>query len=183
MSKRKLETADEESAAPEQYKRTKKRKTNTTRASKALPQRPEIKGLARGDLDRRSEKLARRLAKRENKAPEDQNRNESGRKDGVKTGDYDGSAGVVGLQETKPLEKGRTAALKNRHESRERGNEGSPKSEKKHKSKSEKRKDRIVQLSGKKGKEKDVGSATWNVSDPLGGQLLDVDPVFSLDEK
>lgn len=52
-----------------------------------------------------------------------------------------------------------------------------------HKSKKKKRKDRIVRRNGKKSKGKSVETATWKVSDSLGGQMLDVDPVFSPDEK
>lgn len=34
-----------------------------------------------------------------------------------------------------------------------------------------------------KEKERKGKSAAWKISDPIGGQMLDLDPVFSLDEK
>lgn len=175
MSKRKRETADEESGAPEQHKITKKRKTNTTKASKAVPKNPENEGSAQVDLDSRNAKLARKLAKRAKRAPKAQKRRESKHKIGFNTREYDGKTGVVGVQEGKHSEKERTAA--------ERGKEGGPRLTEKHKLKKEKRKDRTVQSSGKESKKKGVKVAKWNVSDPLGGQMLDVDPVFSPDEK
>ncbi len=52
-----------------------------------------------------------------------------------------------------------------------------------HKSKKKKGKDRTVRRNGKKSKGKTVETATWKISDSLGGQMLDVDPVFSPDEK
>lgn len=175
MSKRKRETVEEESVAPEQHKRTKKRKTNTTKASKAVPKHPENEGSARVNLDIRSAKLPRRLVKREKRALRAQKRKGLGHKDGIKTGEYDGNTGVVGLQEGKHSEKELTAA--------ERGKEGGPRLTEKHKLKKEKRKDRTVQSRGKKGKKEGLEIRKWNVSDPLGGQMLDVDPVFSPDEK
>lgn len=173
MSKRKRETANEESATPEQRKKVKNQKTNT-------PKDTETEGSAQAFPDRGSEKLARKLAKRERKAPEKQQRDETERKDGIKG---DGDTGYVQGQEQTLLENGRTAASRNRHEGPEREKDGGQKLRREQKSKKEKRKDRAVRTKGKKSKEKAVEKATWKVSDAFGGQMLDVDPVFSLDEK
>lgn len=175
MTKRKREKADEESAAPEQLKGIKKRKTDTTKAPTAVPKQPETEGYAQVDLESRSAKFARRHVKRERRALKAQQRKELERKADFKTGEYDGNIGVVGVQEGKHSEKEQNAV--------ERGEEVGPRLTVKQKSKKEKRQDRNVQSSGKKSKEKGVKVAKWNVSDPLGGQMLDVDPVFSPDEK
>ena len=182
MSKRKRETVNEELASPERHRETKKQRTNTT-TSKAVPKHSETEGSAQVQVDRRKKKLARKLAKRERKAQESRQRNESGRKDGIKTGEHDGDTRMVGVQEKRLLKKGRTESSKNRNGNRERGKKDSPKSREKHKSKKEKRKEKTMQLSGKKSKKESIEIATWKVSDPLGGQMLDVDSVFSPDEK
>ena len=183
MSKRKLEAADEQSAAPEQSKRTKKQKTNTTRTSEAAPRQHNAKGSVQTSAHGRNEKLARKLAKREREALKDPQRSESEHKNGSKAGDYNDNTGLVGIQERELLEHRQTAAPKNRHESREKAQEGGQKLTKKNKSKKKKRNDRTVESSGKKSRERAVDAATWKVSDSLGGQMLDVDLVFSPDEK
>ena len=183
MSKRKLEAADEQSAAPEQSKRTKKQKTSTTRTSEAAPRQPNTKGSVQTSAHGRNEKLARKLAKREREALKDPQRNESEHKNGSKAGDYDGNTGLAGMQERELLEHRQITAPRNRHESREKAQEGGQKLTKKHKSKKKKRNDRTVESSGKKSREMAVDVATWKVSDSLGGQMLDVDLVFSPDEK
>ena len=182
MTKRKRETADEESAALNEQKIIKKQKTSTTRASKAASEPLDTEASAQVP-DRKKEKLTRRLAKREKKALKSTQRNESGRSDGIKTGEHDGNTVSSGIQERKPLEKGRAALSKKWHKSKEGGKEGGQNLTKKHRSKKEKRKDRNEHSSGKKSKERAVEMATWKVSDPLGGQMLDVDPIFSPDEK
>lgn len=133
--------------------------------------------------DRRNEKLARRLAKRNKEASEKPQQDESGRKDGIKTGDGDDNTGLVEKRERKSLEKGQFGPSRNRPESREIEKEGGQELTGKHKSNEEKRKDRTVRPKGKEIKEKAVETAMWKVSDSLGGQMLDVDPVFSPDEK
>ena len=189
MLKRKLETEDEESATDEQPKKVKKQKTNTTAASQAkalsniTPKYTEIKVSARVPLDQSNEQLARKLAKRERRALEKSQRDESGRKDRIKNGEDDEGTELVEVREKKSSGKGNTAALRNRHESRKREKEGGHKLTGKHKSKTEKRRDKIVDSNGQKNKEKSAEPVTWKVSDPLGGQMLDVDPVFSPDEK
>ena len=182
MIKRKRETVDEELAFPERHRETKKQRTNTT-TSKAVPKHPESERSAQIQDDKRRKKLARKLAKREKKAQASQQRNELGRKDGIKAETHDGDTRMVGVQEKRLLKKGRAESSKNRHGNRERGKKDSPKSREKHKSKKEKRKEKTMQPSGKKGKKESIEIATWKVSDPLGGQMLDVDPVFSPDEK
>ena len=69
------------------------------------------------------------------------------------------------------------------HESQEREKEGGQILTTEHKSKKKKGKDKTVRQNGKKSKGKTVETATWKVSDSVGGQMLDVDPVFSPDEK
>ena len=186
MTKRKRATADEESINREQSKKTKKQKTNTTFT-------PQVKGSLNTPLkhtqpaesvqglhDKRSKKLARNIAKREKKGLAKARRDESVFKDGSKTGDADGNNGLVEYQDQKFVENGEAA---DRHESQEREEEGGQTLTNKHRSKKEKRKDRDVRSSGKKSRKKDIERATWTISDPLGGQMLDVDPVFSPDEQ
>ena len=107
----------------------------------------------------------------------------SGRKDGIGIGEYDNNTGEVGAQGTEALDKGRIAASKTPLHNREHGKDGVQKVTEKHNSKKEKSKNGTVQPSGKKSKVKEVAIATWKVSDPLGAHMLDVDPVFSPDEK
>ena len=183
MSKRKRGAADEEPAAPEHSKRTKKQKTSTTRTSRVAPTQPHTKGPVQTSANGRTEKLARKLAKREKEALKNPQRNESGHKDGSKAEDYNGNTGLVGMQERELLEHRQTAASKNRHESREQGQGGGQELTEKHKSKKKRRKDRTVESSEKKSREKAVDAAKWRVSDSLGGQMLDLDPIFSPDEK
>ena len=182
MSKRKRETADEESASPEPHKKTKKQKTNT-RTSKAAPKHAENETSAQSHVDSGKERQARRLDKRKRRALEKQRRNESKHKDEVKTVEDDGDTPGVGVGAKRLLEKGRTGSPKDQHESQGHGKKGGPKLREKHKSKKEERKEKTVQSSKKKSKENSVEVARWKISDPLGGQMLDVDPVFSPDEK
>ena len=190
MTKRKRETADEESIHREQSKKAKKQKTNTNIT-------PQVKSSSNTPLkhtqtaksvqalhDEGSKKLARKIAKREKRALAKAQRDESAFKDGSKTGDADGNNGLAEYQDRKSVGKGEAA---NRHESQEREEEGGQNLTNKHRSKKEKRKERGVRSSGKKSgkksRRKDVERATWTVSDPSGGQMLDVDPIFSPDEK
>ena len=182
MSKRKRETADEELASPERHRESKKQRTNTT-TSKAVPKHPETEGSPQVQVDRRKKKIARKLAKRERKAQESQQRNESGRTDEIKTGEHDGDIRIVGVQEKRLLKKGRAESSKNRHGKQELGKKYGPKLREKQKSKKEKRKEKNVQSSGKKIKKEAVEITTWKISEPLGGQMLDIDSVFSPDEK
>ena len=182
MSKRKRETADEELASRERHRETKKQRTNTA-TPKAVPKYPETEGSAQLKADRRKKKLARRLAKREKKAQWSQQRNESGRKDGIRTGEHDGDARMVEAQGKKLLKKGRTDSSKNRHGNQGSGKKDGPNLREKHKSKKQKHKEKNVQSSGKKSKKEAVETMTWKISGPLGGQMLDVDSVFSPDEK
>ena len=186
MSKRKRETADEASATPEQPKKVKKQKTRASQAKDPWTAAPDPTGAeesAQGALDRRNKKLARKLAKRGKATLEKPQRDESGREDGTNTGKDNDDAGLLEVREKKLVEKGQTATSSNRHESREREKESGQKLAEKHKPKEEKRRDRIVRSNGKESKKKAVESATWKVSEPVGGQMLDVDPVFSPDEK
>lgn len=186
MSKRKLETADEESATHEQPEKVKKQKTNTSQAkalSNITPKHTEVKVSAQVPPDQRNEKLARKLVKREKRALEKLRRDESGRKDGIKTREDDEGTELVEVRESKSSEKENTAASRNRHDSRKREKEGGQKLTGKHKSKTEKRRDKTASSNGHKNKENAAEPVTWKVSDPLGGQMLDVDPVFSVDEK
>ena len=188
MSKRKRETADEESATLEQPKKVKKQKTDTTKApqakatSNAAPNRTETE-VSVQIPDQRNEKLALKLAKREKRALKKPRRDESGREDGIKTGEDGNDTAMVEIRERKSSEKEKTAVSRIRRESREREKEGGRKLTGKHKSMQEKRRDRTVGSNGHKSKERAAEPATWKVSDPLGGQMLDVDPVFSPDEK
>ena len=175
MSKRKLETVDEESTTPEQRRKSKKRKTN-------IPKHTNIEGPVQVSNDRRNEKLARKFAKREIQALEKQQRDEPGSQGGIKTGEGEDDTRSIKTQE-KLLEKGRTGAFSNRHGSSKREKEIGQKSTGEQKLKKEKLKDRTVRRNGKKSKEKGVKTVTWKVSDAFGGQMLDVDPVFSPDEK
>ena len=183
MSKRKRETADEELASPERHKETKKQRTNII-TSNAVQKHPEIEETARLQIDKKKKKLARKLArKREKKAQGSQQQDELGRKDGIKTGEHDGDTRMIGVQEKRLLKRERAESSKNRHGNQELGKKDGPKLREKHKSKKEKRKEKKVQSSGKESKKEAVDTTTWKISDPLGGQMLDVDSVFSPDEK
>ena len=189
MSKRKRETADEESAAPRQPKKAKTRKTNTTRAprakalSNAAPNHAETKGPIELFANRKSEKLARKIAKREKGALEKPQRDRSRRKDGVaKEGNDD--AKLLETPARTLSERGQTTSSQIRHEGQQQEKEGGQKLSGKHNTKKVKHKDRTVRPNGKKIKiEVAAETATWKVSDSVGGQMLDVDPVFSPDEK
>lgn len=190
MSKRKRETADEESATPGRRKKVKKQKTSKTRISQAKdasntsPKHVESEEYTQLPQDRDNKKHARKLANREKGALERSQRDGLERKDEIRTGEDDEDIRLVKIRETKSLEKGHSAAAPGRHESREREEEGGQKLTVKRKPKREKRsRDRTARSNGKKNKKKDIEIATWKVSDPLGGQMLDVDPVFSPDEK
>lgn len=189
MPKRKRDAVDEESATPEQSKPVKKQKTDTTRPiqarvpSNVTTKHTETKGSTRVPPDRRNRKLARKRVKREKEALKNPPRDESGRKDGIKMGEDDDDTGLVEIREKKSLEKGQPAASRNQPESRKGKKEGGQKLTRKHKSKKEKRRDRNVGPNGQENREKAVETATWKVSDPSGGQMLDVDPAFSPDEK
>lgn len=182
MSKRKREKADEESATTEQPKKVKKQRTNATRTaqakapSDAAAKHIKIQESDQVPPDKRNEKLARKLAQREEKVLEKLQQDESGRKDGIKTGEDHEDTGLVPRKVRESFEGGQMARSRNPHKSRKREGEGGQKSGGKHK-------DRTVRSSGKKDEDKAVETATWKVSDSVGGQMLDVDPVFSPDEK
>lgn len=156
MTKRKRETADEESAVREQRKRAKTQK---------YPPFSEI---------------ARRLAKQEREAFQRQQQAESGRGDGVEIGKKDGNSTLSKTNEKESPGKQQTIPLTDRHESPEHGGRGGQNMIRKHKPK-KKSKDRTVRSNEKKSK--DVDTAAWRLSEAVGGQMLDVDPVFSPDEK
>lgn len=189
MAKRKRETADEEPATPEQRKHVKKQKTSKIRisqatdASNAAPKYTESEGSAQLPPGRANEKHSRKLAKRERRTLEKSQRDGLERKDEIRTGEDDEDIRLVKIQRTKSLEKRHSAAALDRHVSRKREKDGGQTLTGKHKSKQEMRRDKTVRPKRKKSKEKDIETATWKVSEPLGGQMLDVDPVFSPDEK
>lgn len=182
MSKRKREKADEESATTEQPKKVKKQRTNATRTPQAkTPSDAAAKHIKTQESDqvpsdKRNEKLARKLAQREEKVLEKLQQDESGRKDGIKTGEDHEDTGLVQRQVRESFKRGQMATSRNPHKSRKREGEGGQNSGGKHK-------DRTVRSSGKKDEDKAVETATWKVSDSVGGQMLDVDPAFSPDEK
>ncbi len=186
MAKRKRETADGESATSEHSKKIKKKKRDTTSTpqakatSKIVPKQFDIERSIQVSDSTRDEKHARRHAKREKKRLEKKQRDESGCNDGVKTRADRGDTGSAEIQRRKSLEKLQT---RNRQKSRKREEEGGQQLTGKHKSKGKRRKDKIERSNGKRRKEKDVVTVPWKVSDPLGGQMLDADPVFSPDEK
>ena len=186
MAKRKRETADEESATPEQQKHVKKQKTSNMRISQAKDAAPKHKGSegsAQLPLGREDQEDSHKFAKRQRRALKKSQRDGLKRKDEIRTGEDDEDIRLVKTRGTKSLEKGHRAEAPNRHVSRKREKEGGQTLTGKHKSKKEKRRDKTVRPNEKKSKRKDIETATWKVSDPLGGQMLDVDPVFSPDEK
>lgn len=160
MIKRKHERVDEESVTPKQSKNYKKQKTNThaKAPSNAAPNGMEDVGFIPVPSNGENEKLVRKLAKREKRALEKSQRDESGRKNGFQAKEVDDDIRIFDKRERNGLTG-------------------------KHKSKKEKREGSTKQPKGKKSKGKAVESVTWEVSEPLGGQMLDVDPVFSPDEK
>lgn len=180
--------ADEESATLEQRKKAKKQKTSKIRisqakeASNAASNHLESEGSFQLAPNSENDKLARRLAKRNRRALEKLQR--AGLEhDKIRTREDKKDLRPVKIQGTKSLKKRNSAAAPNRHESREREKEGGQRLNGKHKSKQEDRRDETVQPKGKKSKANDLDTATWKVSEPVGGQMLDVDPVFSPDEK
>ena len=185
MFKRKRDTVEEESADPKVSQQVKKQRTSTSTpqakaASVAAPTYNEHEESVEIFQDRESRKRARTLAKRERKALRKKKLNELGPEDGTKTQGNDDADRSGGKQRIKSLEKRRK---ENRRESREAEQEGGQKFIKKGQSKKEGRKVRIKQSDTKKGGNQLVKTADWKLSDPLGGQMLDVDPVFSPDEK
>ena len=184
MPKRKRETADEQLASPERHRDAKKQRTNTT-ASKSVSKHSEIGGSAQAQAERnREKKLARKLAKREKKAQKIQQRNGLRPKDGVRKAEDNGDIRMVGVQEKRLPKKGRAqSSTKNGLGKQELGNKDGPLSREKRKEKKEKRKEKNEQSDGKKNKEEAVEIETWKISDPLEGQMLDLDPIFSPDEK
>ena len=182
MSKRKRETADEALASLERHRETKKQRTNSI-TSKAAPKQQGTEGSAQLKARKREEKRARKLAKRERRDQASQQRKESGRQDGIKTGEHGGDTRMVEVQEKRLLKKGRIKSSKSRQGNQELGKAAGQKLREKHKSKKEKRKEKSAQSSGFKDKKEAVEATMWKISDPLGGQMLDVDPVFSPDEK
>ena len=189
MAKRKRETAEEGSATPEQRKLVKKQKTSKIRisqakdASNAAPKHIESEGSAQLPPARENKEDARKLAKRERRALEKSQREGLERKDEIRIGEDDEVIRLVKIRGTKSLEKGHSAAAPDRHVSRKREKGGGQTLTGKHKSKQEMRRNKTVRPKRKKSKEKDIETAVWKVSDPLGGQMLDVDPVFSPDEE
>lgn len=191
MAKRKRETADEESSTPQQRKNVKKQKTSKIRISQAKDAAPKhigSKGSAQLPPVRANKNLAGKLTKREKRTLEKLQRGGSERKEEIKTAEDNEDIRLVKIRGTKLLEKGQSAAAPDRHVSRKREKakrekEGGQTSTGKHKTKQEKRRDKTFRQTRKKSKEKDIETATWKVSDPLGGQMLDVDPIFSPDEK
>ena len=185
MSKRKREKADEESITPEQSKRAKKQKTKATitpRAKASLNaavKYTEGEGSVQALHDERGKEFARKIAKQEKKALARAQRDESRLKVGNKAVEADDNSGLAEGQDQRSVEKGQVG---NWNGSQEQAKEGGQSLTKKQRSKKEKRKDRNVRSSGKERKKKHVERATWKASDPVGGQMLDVDPVFSPDD-
>ena len=182
MSKRKRDTTDEDVASPGRRRESKKQRMSTTK-SKTVPKHPETEGPAQFQIDRKKNRLARKLEKRERKAQRIQQRNESGREDKIKTREPNGVTRLVKKQERRLLKKGLAELSKTRHGDQELGKKDGSRLREKHKSKKEKRKEKNVLPSVKESKKEAAEIATWKTSDPVGGQMLDVDPVFSLDEK
>ena len=186
MAKRKRGTPDEESAAPRQPKKAKTQKTNTARAPRAeplsntSPNHAETKGPIQLLANRKSEKLRRKIAKRERKALEKSQRDRSQHKDGVAK-EGNGDAELLETPERTLSERVQTTLSQDRHEGQQREKEGGRKLSGKDSTKKVKHKNRSV---GKKSKiQVAAETAKWKVSDSVGGQMLDVDPVFSPDEK
>ena len=182
-------TPDEESAAPRQPKKAKTRKTNTARAprakapSNAAPNHAETKGSIEILASRKSEKLRRKIAKREKRASEKRQRGQSRHKDGVAKKE-NGDAMLLGTPEQKLSERVQLTSSQIRHEDQLQGKEGGRKLSGKDGTTKVKHKDRTMRSNGKRSKtEVAAETVKWKVSDSVGGQMLDVDPVFSPDEK
>ena len=189
MSKRKRVTPDEESAAPRQPKKTKTQNTNTARAprartlSNAAPDHAESKGPIEVLASKKSEKLRRKIAKQEKRALEKPQLDQSQLKDGVAK-EGNGEIMLLETPEGTLSKRVQTTSSQIRHEDQQRGKEGGRKWTGKDGKKRVKHKDRTVRSNGKKSKiEVAAGTVKWKVSDCVGGQMLDVDPVFSPDEK
>ena len=189
MSKRKRVTPDEESAAPRQSKKPKTQKTNTAKApraralSNAATNHAETKGPIEIPASRKSEKLRRKIAKREKGALNKPQRDQSRLKDGVAK-EGNGDAMLLETPEGTLSKKVQMTSSQIRHEDQQRGKEGCRKRSGKDGKKKVKHKDRTVRSNGKKSKiEVAAGTVKWKVSESVGGQILDVDPVFSPDEK
>ena len=182
-------TPDEESAACRQPKKAKTQKTDTARAprakalSNAVPNHARTKGPIELLANRKSEKLRRKIAKREKAALEKQQRDRSRHKDGVaKEGISD--VKLLETPERTLSERVQTTSSQTRHEGQEREKEGGRKLSRKDSTKKKKYKDRTARSNREKSKiEVAAETAKWKVSDSVGGQMLDVDPVFSPDEK
>ena len=187
MAKRKRETADEELATRDQRKTVKKQKTKDTTASQAKAsskisqKNTQTEKSTLPFSDRSDEKLARRLAKREKKAFRIQQRGELGRGDGIQIGKKEGNTNSSKTNERKRFGKQHIITSTEGHESPEQGERGGQNMIRKHKSKKKKSKDRTVGSNDKKSK--DLETVAWKLTDAVGGQMLDVDPVFSPDEK
>ena len=182
-------TPDEESAAPRKPKKVKTQKTNTTIAPRAealsntAPNHAETKGPIELLANQKSEKLRRKIAKREKKALEKSQRDRSQHKHRVAK-EGNGEAKLLETPERILSERVQTTSSHNRHEGQQREKEGGRKLSGKDSTKKVKHKDRTVRSNGKKSKiEVAAETAKWKVSDSVGGQMLDVDPVFSPDEK
>ena len=189
MSKRKRVAPDEESAAPRQPKKAKTQKTNTARApqakalSNAALNHAEMKGPTELLANRKSEKLRRKIAKRERRALEKMQRDQSRHKDGVAK-EGNGDAMLLETPDQTLSEKVQRTSPQIRHEGQQREKEGGRKLSGKNRAKKVKHKDRTVRSNEKKSKiEIAAETAEWKVSDSVGGQMLDVDPLFSPDEK
>ena len=182
-------TPDEESAAPRQSKKAKTRKTNTAEAprakalSNAAPNHAETKGPIELLANRKSEKLRRKIAKRERRALDKSQRDRSQHKDGVAK-EGNGDAKLLETPEQTLSERVPTTPSQKRHVGQQREKGGGRKLSGKDSTKKVKHKDRTGRSKGKKSKiEVAAETAKWKVSDSVGGQMLDADPVFSLDEK
>ena len=182
-------TPDEESAAPRPPKKAKTQKTNTARAprakalSNAAPNHAETKGPIETLASRKSEKLRRKIAKREKRALEKPQRGQSRHKDGVAKKE-NGDAMLLETPERTLSERVQTTSSQIRHVGQQQGKEGDRKLSGKDGTKKVKHKHRTVRSNGKRSKtEVAAETVKWKVSDSVGGQMLDVDPVFSPDEK
>lgn len=69
------------------------------------------------------------------------------------------------------------------NESEKTGTEILMKSDEKAVSKKQKKKREKKQVAGQEELESQVQDPAWKVSDPVGGHMVDIDPVFSTDEK
>ena len=141
---------------------------------------PENKRYLQAHTNKKKEKRVNRLGKRGTKISKESRREESASKNGIKTVVDDGNVVLTKTEKTQLSEKLRK---EKRHESRQLREEGVQVSIGRHQSKKGRRRDRSARSDGKQGKRQSVETATWKISDPVGGQMLDMDPVFSPDEK